>query len=216
TLVATAYVEYANAQPNPLAMSIANWTNKIEGLPAWWGDNYTLEAKAEKAVDSGVMRGPMLRAILEDRFKLKIRREDRQIPLLALTVAKGGAKLKPHEGNCIAALMGGRSTFPTDTVFCVRMGGVGPGTTPGLALTELQGETIEEFIASTMMGTVAGAGKPIIDKTGITGRFDFKFEHAFPPANIKIQARRTGRPEGDFPTSPTTVEAIEEQFGLKL
>ena len=49
------------------------------------------------------MRGPMLQTILEDRFKLKLGRENRDIPLFALTVAKGGPKLKPHqEGSCAA------------------------------------------------------------------------------------------------------------------
>ena len=177
---------------------------------------YTVEAKAEKAVDRGVMRGPMLRAILEDRFKLKIRRDDREIPLLALTVARGGAKLKPNDGSCNPATFEERSAFPAGTVFCARMGGTGRGTTSVLGVTVMEGLTIEELITSTMMGTVAGTKKPIIDKTGMTGKFDFKFEHALPPANIKIQAQRTGRPESDFPTSPTIVEAIEKQFGLTL
>jgi uncharacterized protein (TIGR03435 family) len=62
-----------------------------------------------------------------------------------------------------------------------------------------------------MMGTVAETRKPIIDKTGITGKFDFKFEHTLPPANIVIEAERSR-----LPTSPTIVEAIERQFGLTL
>jgi uncharacterized protein (TIGR03435 family) len=41
-----------------------------------------------------MMRGPMLRALLEDRFALKIRRETREMPVYLLTVAKGGFKLQ--------------------------------------------------------------------------------------------------------------------------
>ena len=43
----------------------------------------------------------MLQALLEDRFKLKIHRESREVAVYALTVAKGGPKLKPFkEGSC--------------------------------------------------------------------------------------------------------------------
>jgi uncharacterized protein (TIGR03435 family) len=40
------------------------------------------------------MMGPMTQALLEDRFKWKIRRESREVPAYALTVAKGGSKLQ--------------------------------------------------------------------------------------------------------------------------
>jgi uncharacterized protein (TIGR03435 family) len=221
-LIASAYVEYANGRRNSLANSISNWVNKFEGLPRWRSESWTIEAKAEKTVDSGVMRGPMLQAILEDRFKLKIRQEDREIPLLALTVVKGGPKLKPHEeGSCIPGvpnLSTERAKFPAGTVFCRRqlIDPKGPKPTSGLVETVLDGATIEELIGATMMGTIAGTGKPIIDKTGIAGKFDFKIEHALPPANIRIQAQQTGRPESDFPASPTIREAIENQLGLTL
>ena len=61
-----------------------------------------LDAKAEGNPPQEVMRGPMLRALLEDRFKLKVHREIRQVPVYELTVAKGGPKLKRfEEGRCI-------------------------------------------------------------------------------------------------------------------
>src|SRR6185436_13583434 len=41
-----------------------------------------------------VMMGPMLRALLEERFKLKTHRELEQVPMYAMTVAKGGLKIK--------------------------------------------------------------------------------------------------------------------------
>ena len=65
--------------------------------------------------------------------------------------------------------------------------------------------------------------KPVVDKTGITGKFDFKVEYAFTPQEIKqlIQGRLhadpwTGRSESDFDTGPTFHEALEDQLGLKL
>ena len=43
------------------------------------------------------MRGPIIQALLEDRFKLKLHPETREIPAWALTLAKGDAKLRQFE-----------------------------------------------------------------------------------------------------------------------
>jgi uncharacterized protein (TIGR03435 family) len=49
------------------------------------------------------MNGPMLQALLEDRFKLKVHRETREIPVYVLTEAAGGPKIEPfREGSCVA------------------------------------------------------------------------------------------------------------------
>src|SRR5438093_839270 len=48
----------------------------VRGGPGWVrSDKFTIEATAEGAPDRAVMMGPMLRALLEDRFHLKIHRE---------------------------------------------------------------------------------------------------------------------------------------------
>ena len=58
-----------------------------------------------------MMHGPMMQSLLEDRFKLKIRRETREGPAYALTVAPGGSKLpRFKEGNCTPY------TFPPPTL----------------------------------------------------------------------------------------------------
>ena len=72
-------------------------TERIRGGPGWaHTDKYTIEAKAEGTPDRKTMNGPMLRALLEDRFQLKIHRDaDEGAAMYALTVAKGGPKVKP-------------------------------------------------------------------------------------------------------------------------
>src|SRR6185436_15944384 len=58
-------------------------------------------AKAEGITDRATLVGPMLRALLADRFKLKIHRETEERTTLALTVAKDGLKIQPIEpGSC--------------------------------------------------------------------------------------------------------------------
>ena len=59
-------------------------------------------------------------------------------------------------------------------------------------------------------------GKPLIDKTGLTSKYDFRLQIGYPPQQIKDVAARTGRPESDFATGPTLKDALEDQLGLKL
>jgi uncharacterized protein (TIGR03435 family) len=73
----------------------------IERLPSWAdSERYTIEAKPQGNPGVGIMRGPMLQALLEDRFALKIRRETREGRVYLMTVAKGGSKLQPFHGGC--------------------------------------------------------------------------------------------------------------------
>ena len=218
-------------------------TTKIIG-PPWIGsehdagERYTIEAKAEKPVDRQVMRGPMLQTILEDRFKLKLRRENRDISLLVLTVAKGGPNMQPHqEGSCVVLDLAGpprdvSQVPPPGKVFCgainaeiggffsgftrVPMPGLRPPSIPRRQAVDVKGLTVEEFLRGLMFMVVASTNTPVVDKTGITGKFDFRVEYGFSPQEIKQLAQRTGRLESDFDTSPTVFEALEAQLGLKL
>src|SRR5262249_7340110 len=73
----------------------------IERLPSWAdSERYTIEAKSQGNPGQRIMRGPMLQALLEDRFALKIRRETREGRVYRMTVAQGGPKLPPFDGGC--------------------------------------------------------------------------------------------------------------------
>jgi uncharacterized protein (TIGR03435 family) len=219
-------------------------TTYIIGPPQMNSERYTIEAKAEKPVGLQMMRGPMLQTILEDRFKLKLRRENRDIPLLELTVAKGGAKMQPHqEGSCVLLDVAGLDAAPPTSpeqipqpppgkVFCgavngeiggwgtdfvsVPMPGIRPPSTPRRQAVDVKGLTVEQFIHRLMALVISSTKTPVVDKTGITGKFDFRVEYGFSPQGIKRQAQITGRLESDFDTSPTVFEALEDQVGLKL
>ena len=101
-LISNAYLIFANgvdAHPENDRLT------QVEGAPDWIGSSanprgskffYTIEAKAESPQSRFMMMGPMLQIILEDRFKLKVHWETREVPVYALTVAKNGPKLKPY------------------------------------------------------------------------------------------------------------------------
>jgi uncharacterized protein (TIGR03435 family) len=187
----------------------------IEGGPGWIGsERYTIDAKAEGSASAGMMQGPMLQALLEDRFKLKTHWEDRPGAVYALTVAKGGPKLKPfHEGSCIRRVI----TFPptppaAGETYCVRQNKL---TGVNMVL-DAQDITIDEFLKNYLSGSpLAGLDRPVVDRTGLTGRFDIHLVYA-PPSNLIALRQRNGAEELGEPTAPSIATALQEQLGLKL
>jgi uncharacterized protein (TIGR03435 family) len=115
-LISTAYGRFANGRLNP------PWAvPKVEGGPSWTRSiGYDIDAKALNGASRELMRGPMLQALLGDRFKLKVHRETREAPVYVLTVAKSGSKLKPFkEGSCVSLSErgNGENGFRIQTIF---------------------------------------------------------------------------------------------------
>src|ERR1700722_17588124 len=66
----------------------------ITGGPSWIDkDLFAIKAKADNAPSVAATNGPMMQALLEDRFKLKIHKETREVPVYALVSAKARLKL---------------------------------------------------------------------------------------------------------------------------
>ena len=128
----------------------------MEGAPGWVNsDFYQINAKAEGTPIWEMMMGPMMRALLEDRFKLKLRREDREVPAYALTVAKGERGPRAVKGTCATAECG--PTGVSRRGANMSWGFIG---------------TAEDF--SKIL--VSFLDRPAVDKTGLTGLFNFHLE----------------------------------------
>jgi len=163
----SAYIAFADARPGPHFMSSA----KILGGPAWiHSDGYQIEAKAEGNPGIGLMNGPMLQALLEDRFKLKVHRETREIPVYGLTTANGGPKLRPFiEGSCEPRANPPSPVPAPGKKYC------GPGPLMRNEANfrwDLHGVSMVDF--SKMLDGMLD--HPVLDKSGLTGRFDFHLE----------------------------------------
>jgi bla regulator protein BlaR1 len=163
------------------AISARLFQQEIKGGPAWiTSARYTIDAKAEGPARQELMRGPMLQALLEDRFKLKIHRESREIPVYELTVAKGGPKLQPYrDGSCPSPdsfdSATGKASGQPFTSMC---GWFHAGKNGG---TDVNGTTIANLCR--LLSNVSD--RDVIDKTGLAGMFDIHFDThpAAPPAN---------------------------------
>lgn len=163
SLIQRAYVNFAYGRVHIWPPLLA-----IEGGPAWINSGgYQIEAKSEGSEGKGMMNGPMLQALLEDRFRLKAHRETREMPVYALTVLKGGPKLQPfREGSCVVLdLEKPLSVTEGDPLFC----GMSEVSPKGYKLYRT---TIAEFATEFS----ARLDRPVIDKTGITGEFDIELD----------------------------------------
>jgi bla regulator protein blaR1 len=201
-LIQRAYVRFAGGHANPLVIV------PIEGGPAWiHSEFYEINAKADGRPSQEMMEGPMLQALLEDRFKLKIHRETREVPVYLLTVVKA-SKLRPFkEGSCTPNAV----TFLPQTL--------AEGQRPCKALVaarrgsvDVEGATILEF--SKLLNLALD--RPVIDKTGLTARFDFHLEFAPDQATPRLVPGDDGATAADPGGAPSIFTALQEQLGLKL
>jgi bla regulator protein blaR1 len=175
---------------------------QMEGGPAWIdAKRYSIAAKADGPVPIEVMEGPMLQRLLEDRFHLKTHREMREASVYALSVAKGGLKIKPAApGSCTV-----RDADDTDFVapaaaqkpYC---GEAGMAMSPYRFKFTLASGTLRQ-LASNLGARV---DRPVLDKTGIEDKFDFHLE--FAPISADPSDERT---------APSIFSALAE-MGLRL
>jgi uncharacterized protein (TIGR03435 family) len=192
---------------------------QIAGGPDWVNsEHYQIEAKADgKASRDQILL--MLRALLEDRFQLKIHRETRQLPVYALAISKSGPKLTPpQEGSCVTPApdavpdwAGGRIAPPgRGQPPSPRCGSVGVMVVPDGARMQGGKVPMAEFIR--MLSMVLG--RTVVDKTGFTDLFDLRLD--FLPDEITAGLPP---PPPDAPNefkTPSILSALQEQLGLRL
>lgn len=203
-LILGAYDRYAGGRTN------FSLPPPILGGPSWINsERYTINAKGLGHENRAMMNGPMLQTLLADRFKLKLHRQVRQVPVFILTVAKSGAKLKPfQEGTCLPVdyAQVPAPQAPGQPPFCqnrIR------GPAANLRTVHMPGATVTTF--GELLGVMLG--RPIIDKTGVKGRFDFNLEFALDqstPGFVPADAA------ADPPGGESIFTAVQEQLGLKL
>ena len=184
---------------------------RIEGLPDWARTTlFAINATAGR--DVAIEERPAyFRGLLVDRFRFAAHIEPREMDVFALTLARSDGRLGPNlrrsDVNCDAAieaarkrsLAGERPEPPAPGVrpTCGAIGGAASLTGGAVPLTILN-------------GMLAGAlGRPVVDNTGLSGRFDIDFRAAPPQAGPGI----AGSPLAELPSVFT---AVEDQLGLKL
>jgi len=169
---------------------------QIVGASGWMGtDKYEIitkdEAKGPSEADLKEMNDKQreqvrdrllgkLRVMLADRYQLKFHRETKEMPVYGLTIAKGGVRLEATaEGDNKESSMNGSRT--------------------GEGKSSLTGKNLP--VANLVRFLSNQTGRPVIDQTGLTGKYNFKMIYA---SDINDM------------TGPSVFTALQEQLGLKL
>lgn len=189
----------------------------LSGGPSWFNsDRYDVEAKMDPGAvdafnklstdDRNVVRQHMLQALLAERFGLVFHRENRDMQVYTLVIGKNGSKL--HEAKP-------GDTYPNGIKFSSGPGG--PGVMlmmsgPGGSFTvTAQGVPLSDFIPQLS----GNSGRPILDKTGLTGKYDFVLTYS-PEQNSPASAPNGQPPPPTDSGAPSLFTAVQEQLGLKL
>lgn len=168
--------------------------DQLAGVPKWAKDTrFDIDAKISDPDPAALkkltrqQRVAMVAQLLIDRFALKTHWEKRTLPVYNLVIAKGGTKLKDVS-----------SADPER-----RVGGMGPGSmrtsNNSMEAVGLEIKTLTYSLSSQLEHTV-------IDKTGLTGKYDFTLN--WQPA--------AGADASEESSTASIFTALEEQLGLKL
>jgi bla regulator protein blaR1 len=140
----------------------------------------------------------MMRSLLIERLRLRYHVEEREMPVYVLTQARGGHKLTLGEnGFCAPAIKEGRAC--------------GDIMIPpfGIAVNNMP-------IGSILSGLARRTGRPVIERTGLTGRYDVRVMFLPDGERLEGLGDLSGVPAEFRPQDMGLFEAMEKQAGLKL
>ncbi len=195
---------------------------QISGGPAWIASaRYDISAKADHKPKPDEIP-LMLQALLADRFQLKIHHETKELPIYALVLANKDGKFGPQlaeskAGGCTPSDPSDGSKPPPQPDFnkpsSLGCGGFMMGL-DRLAASSVPIAELPPVLSRTL-------GRTVVDKTGLTGKYDIS-AHWTPDQAQLIQAlpgglAPPGEPAPQFdPNGPSIFTALQEQLGLKL
>jgi uncharacterized protein (TIGR03435 family) len=183
---------------------------RVTGGPSWIeSDAYDIEAKAEGDA-SQAERRIMLQSLLEDRFRLKLHPDKKELPVYSLIVTNparlGSGLTLAREGDCVK-IDPAKPLHEESIPFC---GGF-------RTLQKMQeGQAIPAVVLqghSVSLGGLARAlasplQREVVDETQLSGNFDVNLEYA--TSGVDTFQQTPG------PTAPSIFTALQEQLGLKL
>ena len=188
---------------------------QLSGGPSWIGsEHYDIRAKTDDETSVQQMEGPMLQSLLEERFRLSIHHETKQLSVFDLVIGKGGVKMQPsQESSC--------TPYSVDSPPPTAMQAGSLPNFCGLHLTvegsnrtlEGKGVTMAALTASLSRTYNSFLGKNVIDGTGLVGTFDVHLTWSIDPLSASMGT--DAAPLQDH-SAPSLLTALQEQLGLKL
>jgi len=167
---------------------------QLTGLPDWAAHEFfTIDAITDAPTPPDQML-LMLRQLLAERFQLQVEESEKEQPVWAIVAAPGGPKLKPR----------------ADDEKCPR-GISGDDMKAAGAPSNTMSSTMADLVkAFNRPNNARDLGRPVIDKTGLTGRY-----HMLVWQQIDVDETSTGEGPRLSSLEPFR-EAVEKELGLKL
>jgi bla regulator protein blaR1 len=173
---------------------------QVSGGPGWSeSERYDITAKKER--DPRLAKPSddryRVRALIADRFNVTIHRESKELPIFALVIGKNGSKLqlaKPPVGS--SGVSGRGASGRTQWIF-----------------TDAPVSLLVHELSQRL-------GRPVVDRTGLSGHYDFKLEWISDQSPPVLQSRDSATAVPSAPgadsSGPSLFTALQEQLGLKL
>jgi uncharacterized protein (TIGR03435 family) len=193
-------------------------------------DRYDIAAK----VPAGATRDQvllMVQDLLAKRFGLILHRETRQLPVYELVVAKGGSKLKEPEKPPAGSVPDPTKPLPAPKDIARDKDGF-PILPPGVPnfIGFLENSNVRDVARMQPLGRTfltgleQEVGRPVVDKTGLAGVYDFNlFFRPEPtrvpgaePVSVSQLPGQTATEGGASELAPDLFVALERQLGLRL
>jgi uncharacterized protein (TIGR03435 family) len=167
---------------------------QLVGAPDWVEkDKYDVVGKPDGVGQPNLKQWKtMFQKLLVERFHLTFHNDKKELSVYALTVGKNGPKMAKSQAD--------------------------PNGVPGLFFRGLgvlpaQNATMADF-AGVMQSAVLD--KPVVDQTGIAGRYDFTLTWTPDESQFGGLGARVPPPADNVAAPPDLYTAIQEQLGLKL
>jgi uncharacterized protein (TIGR03435 family) len=185
---------------------------QVSGAPDWakseWFDVQVKIGAADLAemqklskAESGARWARMMQTLLAERFQLKAHSETKQVPVYELVVAKGGPKLKDAATDTDPNLKKGDDGKPLAGIFL-----------PLQFTSVVQGYTMGA-LADYLSAPFTGVGRHVLNKTGLTGTYDFTLNWSVYSGGVPVQnGEAAGSPADDAASIFDALQGV----GLKL
>jgi uncharacterized protein (TIGR03435 family) len=171
---------------NLLMVAYAIHPKQILDAPAWFATDHfdivgvlDIEGEANLQQIKGIVK-----KVLADRFQLKLHRETRELSVYAITVTRDGPRLTKSKEDPNA------------------LGNTNNNVHAGQNTMTISNMSMADFMLVMQFFT----DRPVVDQTGLAGKWDFKWTWAIDESRMS----------SDSDPAPGMFTAIQEQLGLKL
>jgi len=169
-------------------------SKQVLGAPPWAAsEKFDIDGQpdGEGAPSDKQWKG-MLQKLLVERYKLTLHHDKKELSVYVLSIAKNGPKLTKSEGD--------------------------PNGLPGLFFRALGALNVRNANMADFAGLMQQAvlDRPVLDQTGLTGRFDFTLNWTPDDSQFGGMGAKIPPPTDSASAPPNLYTAIQEQIGLKL